>query len=90
MGVSLSLTVCLAALFTKTNRLSRIFNNSIKQVRQASYVSPMSQLIICFSIVSVQIVGIFIWIVARYKIDFIFKRKIKNLFILLLLIVHQV
>jgi len=65
LGVSLSLTVCLAALFTKTNRLSRIFNNSIKQVRQASYVSPKSQLIICFSIVSVQIVGILNWIVAR-------------------------
>lgn len=64
-GFSLSLTVCLSALFTKTNRLSRIFNNSIKQVRQASYVSPKSQLVICFSIISVQIIGIFLWIIVR-------------------------
>lgn len=54
----------MAALLTKTNRLSRIFNNSIKQVRQASYVSPQSQLVICFSIVSVQLIGILIWVVA--------------------------
>jgi hypothetical protein len=60
-GVSLSLTICLSALFTKTNRLSRIFNSSIKKVRQASYVSPMSQLVICFSIISVQIIGIIVW-----------------------------
>ena len=65
-GVSLSLTICLSALFTKTNRLSRIFNNSIKQVRQASYVSPKSQLVICFGIIAVQLAGIVIWIVVRY------------------------
>jgi hypothetical protein len=64
-GVSLSLTVCLSALFTKTNRLSRIFNNSVKQVRQASYVSPKSQLVICFSIISVQLIGILVWTIAR-------------------------
>lgn len=60
-GVSLSLTICLSALFTKTNRLSRIFNSSIKQVRQAAYVSPRSQLVICFSIISFQVVGILVW-----------------------------
>lgn len=64
-GVSLSLTICLAALFTKTNRLSRIFTSSIKKVRQANYVSPKSQLVICFSIVSVQLLFIFVWIVVR-------------------------
>ncbi|CAF0920190.1 unnamed protein product [Brachionus calyciflorus] len=61
-GFSTSLTLCLSALFTKTNRLSRIFNNSVKQVRQASYVSPKSQLFICGSIVSVQVIGILVWI----------------------------
>jgi hypothetical protein len=60
-GVSLGLTICLSALFTKTNRLSRIFNNSVKQLKQ-SYVSPKSQLVICFSLICVQIIGIFIWI----------------------------
>ena len=66
-GVSLSLTICLSALFTKTNRLSRIFNNSVKQVRQASYVSPKSQLVICFSIISVQLIGILLWTIIRLK-----------------------
>ncbi len=64
-GVSLSLTVCLSALFTKTNRLSRIFNNSIKTSRQASYVSPTSQLVICFSIIGVQVLVILVWIVVN-------------------------
>ena len=64
-GVSLSLTFCLSALFTKTNRLSRIFNSSIKKVRQASYVSPRSQLVICFSLILVQLVFIFVWIIVR-------------------------
>nr|QVK45749.1 G protein-coupled receptor [Proales similis] len=62
-GVSLSLTICLSALFTKTNRLSRIFNSSLKKARQASYVSPKSQLVICSSIISVQLVGIIVWTV---------------------------
>jgi hypothetical protein len=62
-GTSLSLTVCLSALFTKTNRLSRIFNNSLKNARQANYVSPVSQLVICFSIIFVQFAGLVLWII---------------------------
>ena len=63
MGVSLSLTLCLSALFTKTNRLSRIFNSGVKKLRQTSYVSPKSQLVICFSIIGVEIIGLIIWII---------------------------
>ena len=60
-GVSLSLTICLAALLTKTNRLARIFNNSQRLV-QPSCLSPRSQLGICGGIVSVQLIGVLIWI----------------------------
>jgi hypothetical protein len=65
-GVSLSLTIMLSALFTKTNRLSRIFNSSVKQVRQAAYVSPQSQLVICFSMIAIQVIGILIWTVISF------------------------
>ncbi len=62
IGVSLSLTICLAALLTKTNRLARIFNNT-QRLTQPSCLSPRSQLGICFGIVSVQLIGVLLWII---------------------------
>ncbi|CAF2308674.1 unnamed protein product [Rotaria sp. Silwood2] len=62
IGVSLSLTICLAALLTKTNRLARIFNNS-QRLTQPSCLSPRSQLGICGGIVSVQLIGVILWII---------------------------
>ncbi|CAF4664097.1 unnamed protein product [Rotaria sp. Silwood1] len=62
IGVSLSLTICLAALLTKTNRLARIFNNS-QRLTQPSCLSPRSQLGICGGIVSVQLIGVLLWII---------------------------
>jgi hypothetical protein len=62
IGVSLSLTICLAALLTKTNRLARIFNNK-QRLTQPSCLSPRSQLGICAGIVSVQLIGVLIWII---------------------------
>ena len=61
IGVGLSLTICLAALLTKTNRLARIFNNK-QRLTQPSCLSPRSQLGICASIVSVQLIGVLVWI----------------------------
>lgn len=61
IGVSLSLTICLAALLTKTNRLARIFNNK-QRLTQPSCLSPRSQLGICLGIVSVQVVSVLLWI----------------------------
>ncbi|CAF3039855.1 unnamed protein product [Rotaria sp. Silwood2] len=62
IGVSLSLTICLAALLTKTNRLARIFNNKQRLTPQ-SCLSPRSQLGICTGIVSVQLIGVLLWII---------------------------
>ncbi|CAF0881048.1 unnamed protein product [Rotaria sordida] len=62
IGVSLSLTICLAALLTKTNRLARIFNNS-QRLTQPSCLSPRSQLGICGAIVSIQLIGVIVWII---------------------------
>lgn len=61
LGVGLSLTICLAALLTKTNRLARIFNNK-QRLTQPSCLSPRSQLGICAGIVSIQLIGVLVWI----------------------------
>ncbi|KAI0980683.1 hypothetical protein GJ496_000897 [Pomphorhynchus laevis] len=60
-GVSVSLSICLSALLIKTNRISRIFNRSNKTTQKTSFVSPRSQLLICFLIISFQISTVTIW-----------------------------
>ena len=63
LGLGLSLSLCYAALFTKTNRISRIFNRGVKaMVKRPSYTSPRSQLIICFCLVSVQVIAAITWL----------------------------
>lgn len=57
-GLGLSLALCYSALFTKTNRISRIFNRGLKaMVKRPSYTSPRSQLAICFCPVETPNVG---------------------------------
>ena len=56
LGLGLSLSICYASIFTKANRISRIFNRGIKaMVKRPSYTSPRSQVVICMSLVSVQV-----------------------------------
>ena len=63
MGLGMSLSTCYSALFTKTNRISRIFNRGIKAVvKRPSYTSPKSQLVICMCLVSVQMIGAVTWL----------------------------
>ena len=63
LGLGLSLSICYAALFTKTNRISRIFNRGVKaMVKRPSYTSPKSQLMIVGLIVAVQCMGALTWI----------------------------
>ena len=63
IGLGLSLAVCYAAIFTKTNRISRIFNRGVKaMVKRPSYTSPRSQLVICGCLVVVQFVGALTWV----------------------------
>ncbi|CAF0750522.1 unnamed protein product [Didymodactylos carnosus] len=64
ISVSLSLTICLAALLTKTNRLARIFNSTAsRSLKQPSCLSPRSQIGLCSGIVSVQLIGVILWII---------------------------
>ena len=63
IGLGMSLAVCYAALFTKTNRISRIFNRGVKaMVKGPSYTSPRSQLVICGCLVGVQVMGALTWL----------------------------
>lgn len=53
-GVGFCFTVVYAALLTKTNRISRIFNGK-QSVKRPSLISPRSQLIICSGLTSIQV-----------------------------------
>ena len=53
MGISF--TVVYGALLTKTNRISRIFNSTIRSARRPQFISPRSQLLICFGIILIQV-----------------------------------
>ncbi|CAG0880568.1 unnamed protein product [Cyprideis torosa] len=52
VGLGLCLCICYAAILTKTNRISRIFNRGIKSIKRPSYTSPKSQIVICLDYVS--------------------------------------
>ncbi|XP_026110952.1 metabotropic glutamate receptor 8-like [Carassius auratus] len=61
--VFLGLGMCFsyAALLTKTNRIHRIFEQGKKSVAAPRFISPASQLVITFSLISVQLLGVFVW-----------------------------
>ncbi|KAL5285744.1 GPRMGL5 family protein [Megaselia abdita] len=56
-------TVVYAALFTKTNRISRIFNAPNSSGKRARFISPKSQLCICAFLTFFQILISGVWMV---------------------------
>lgn len=54
VGLGLGLCICYSAIFTKTNRISRIFNRGVRSIKRPSYTSPRSQIVICFGEVFVE------------------------------------
>lgn len=54
-GTGFCFTVVYAALLTKTNRISRIFNASKHSAKRPILISPSSQLCICAGLVSIQV-----------------------------------
>ncbi|XP_048872663.1 glutamate receptor, metabotropic 6a [Brienomyrus brachyistius] len=60
----LGLGTCISysAMLTKTNRIYRIFEQGKKSVTPPKFISPTSQLVITFVLISVQVVGVFIWL----------------------------
>ncbi|TWW75410.1 Metabotropic glutamate receptor 8 [Takifugu flavidus] len=61
--IFLGLGMCFsyAALLTKTNRIHRIFEQGKKAVMAPCFISPASQLLITFSLISVQLLGVLVW-----------------------------
>ncbi|XP_040499990.1 metabotropic glutamate receptor 8 isoform X2 [Ursus maritimus] len=61
--IFLGLGMCFsyAALLTKTNRIHRIFEQGKKSVTAPKFISPASQLVITFSLISVQLLGVCVW-----------------------------
>ncbi|XP_036102414.1 metabotropic glutamate receptor 8 isoform X4 [Molossus molossus] len=63
--IFLGLGMCFsyAALLTKTNRIHRIFEQGKKSVTAPRFISPASQLVITFSLISIQLLGVCVWFV---------------------------
>ncbi|XP_077451994.1 metabotropic glutamate receptor 8-like isoform X1 [Stigmatopora argus] len=63
--LGLGLCFSYAALLTKTNRIHRIFAQGKTAVAAPRFISPTSQLVITFSLVGVQLVGVLAWFAAE-------------------------
>lgn len=61
-GIGFCFSVCYSALFTKTNRIARIFRAGKRTVKRPKFISPRSQLIICGALVAVQVIVSALWI----------------------------
>nr|XP_061812206.1 metabotropic glutamate receptor 3-like isoform X1 [Nerophis lumbriciformis] len=64
LGLGTSFAVCYSALLTKTNRIARIFGG-VKDGAGAArprFISPSSQVFICLSLISVQLVMVSVWL----------------------------
>uniref|UniRef100_A0A8C8J4G3 G-protein coupled receptors family 3 profile domain-containing protein n=2 Tax=Oncorhynchus tshawytscha TaxID=74940 RepID=A0A8C8J4G3_ONCTS len=59
--LGLGMSISYAALLTKTNRIYRIFEQGSMSVSAPRFISPASQLVITFSLTSVQLLGVCIW-----------------------------
>ncbi|CAH4028623.1 unnamed protein product [Pieris brassicae] len=62
-GTGFCFTVVYAALLTKTNRISRIFNASKHSAKRPILISPSSQLAICTALVSIQVLIVVVWMI---------------------------
>nr|XP_012306942.1 metabotropic glutamate receptor 6 isoform X1 [Aotus nancymaae] len=63
--LGLGTTLSYSALLTKTNRIYRIFEQGKRSVTPPPFISPTSQLVITFSLTSLQVVGVIAWLGVR-------------------------
>ncbi|XP_006003489.1 metabotropic glutamate receptor 3 [Latimeria chalumnae] len=62
LGLGTSFAVCYSALLTKTNRIARIFSGVKDGAQRPKFISPSSQVFICLSLISVQIIIVSVWL----------------------------
>lgn len=61
-GIGFSFSVVYAALLTKTNRIARIFRAGKRTVRRPRFISPLSQVVICWILIAIQIAIGCVWL----------------------------
>uniref|UniRef100_A0A8C5PLC4 Metabotropic glutamate receptor 3 n=1 Tax=Leptobrachium leishanense TaxID=445787 RepID=A0A8C5PLC4_9ANUR len=66
LGLGTSFVVCYSALLTKTNRIARIFNGVTDGAQRPRFISPKSQVVICLSFISVQIIIVSVWLMLEF------------------------
>ncbi|XP_064162608.1 metabotropic glutamate receptor 4-like isoform X2 [Anguilla rostrata] len=59
--LGLGMSISYAALLTKTNRIYRIFEQGKVSISAPRFISPASQLVIAFSLISLQLLGVCVW-----------------------------
>ncbi|XP_068602083.1 glutamate receptor, metabotropic 6a [Brachionichthys hirsutus] len=59
--LGLGMAITYSAMLTKTNRIYRIFEQGKRSVTPPKFISPTSQLIITFVLISFQVLGVFVW-----------------------------
>ncbi|XP_061418925.1 metabotropic glutamate receptor 3-like [Lethenteron reissneri] len=61
-----SFVVCYSALLTKTNRISRMFNNAREGgSTRPKFVSPLAQMVICLTLILIQLSVVAIWLIVE-------------------------
>lgn len=63
LGLGTSFAICYAALLTKTNCIARIFNGVKNGAQRPKFISPRSQVLICLSLIMVQVVVVSVWLI---------------------------
>ncbi len=62
IGVGISLSLCYSAILVRSNRIYRIFNRLRKTTQKPALISPQSQLVFTFLLLSVQVAISAIWL----------------------------
>ncbi|XP_043212008.1 metabotropic glutamate receptor-like [Amphibalanus amphitrite] len=65
VGVGLGFAFIYSALFTKTNRISRIFDSASRSAKRPSFISPKSQIVITTLLISVQLLATAVWLLVE-------------------------
>ena len=77
--LGLCFTVIYTSILTKTNRISRIFNNATSSPQKAKYTSPRSQLLIVNIMVFVELIILVVWVATDPpQIQYVFPSRDQN------------
>ncbi|RWS29510.1 metabotropic glutamate receptor 8-like protein [Leptotrombidium deliense] len=61
LSIGISFAIIYSAILTQSNRIFRIFTSGKKSAKRPNFISPKSQLIICFILVLTQLIFLLLW-----------------------------